>query len=428
LLRGFALIALTLVSGCPKDLKAPSIREIDQAFPLSDRIQAQVPASQNLDIYVDDSGSMRGFVATSRSNYREVLRNILLSATTAQLHTSVYPLSSDQSINSMPLSEIESSAFYGRSDTPLAAVLRKIASRRDHSAILVSDMVLSERGVDNQGLIAALTDLAVQRPEMRLLAFRSDFAGEYFPEAHTGGKPKIAVNVSQSVPSAGRPFYLLVIAPDLPSMTKLADYLLDRLPTLNTFNPVQPPFEIAGVKLIKSTGGPPQWATYSNFLLRNRTQRRFETGYSLNNPVPPGDSVDLGLTLTLAPKIPMRGAAAFELVGERAVWTGQFNSRTSVTIPVSGALSSDQTSMRAVVTLHKPDPGTWDVYRLRIRSGDGNLDVPQWVHDWSTSDDSSVGEVNRTFQLDTLVGTMENVISEREVCGEWLLKVKGGNN
>jgi len=398
---------------------------MDQEFPEPQQTQTQIPASQALDIYVDDSGSMRGFVSTNGSNYLEVLRTLLLSATTAQLHTSVYPLSSDKAINTMPLSTIQSPAFYSGQDTPLATLLRKIGSRRDHTAILVSDMVLSEPGVDNQGLLTALTDLASQQPEMRLVAFRSGFAGKYFPEAHRGGEPWIPVNVSQSVPSAGRPFYLLVIAPDGPSMTKVEDYLLSHLPVLNTFDPAQPAFRVTGINQTEEKSKHPEWTTASKYVIRSGTGRRFETGFSISPSMSPGEALDLRLTLTLDPVVPIRRAAAVELAGERAVWTGQFDERTTVTVPVNGDLSSDEKTMRPVLTIRKPKRGTWDVYRLMVRPGEGNLDLPAWVRDWSTDDDSSTTDANRTFQLDTLVSAMENVITERELCGEWLLKVNG---
>ena len=70
--------------------------------------------------------------------------------------------------------------FYQKQDTPLAALVDKIAGREGHTAILVSDLVQSEPTGDTQGRVAALTKLTVKRPEIRLLSFRSDLSAITF--------------------------------------------------------------------------------------------------------------------------------------------------------------------------------------------------------------------------------------------------------
>lgn len=424
---GVAFFFLLFLCGCHRPT-GPSEADLNKKFPLAEETSSASGASPDLDVYVDDSGSMRGFVKTPHSIYRQVLRSILLSSTNAQLHVSVYPLSSDRSVTSEPFTAIQSESFYTGRDTPLAALLRKIAARPSHTAIVLTDLVQSERGTDNQMLQAALTDLASHKLELRLLAFRSDFAGEYFPEIGTGPK-RMDVRVSQAVPHAGRPFYLLVVAPNTSSMNKADNDILAGLPKLYAFDPSEAPFEISGIKLSKQPEPRKSWAIYTGFKVLVRPARRVESGYTFGRTADAADVVDLPVTLSLHTKLPMHRAERVELMGEIAEWSGSFQSSATTLIPVHGELHQEKggTTMPIVLTVRRPKPTTWDIYRIRVRAGEGNLDVPDWVNEWSTEDDSIVEDANKTFQLSSFVQTLERVISERKTCGEWLLKIHGGD-
>jgi hypothetical protein len=386
------------------------------------------PFDPALDIYIDDSGSMRGFATRQESNYLRVLQGTLLAATAAPFDLNVYPLSSNTSVPPAPISQFSKASFYEKPDTPLVDLVSRIAQKPDHTAIVISDLVQSERqqNRDIQALIRVLRQLVEMRSEIRLFAFRSDFIGDYYPESQSKTAAKLAVDTSQSVPGAGRPFYLLVIAPNSTTMDKLSDYIVSRLYPANSFNPVYPAFEIHSMELTPSGSIKPGWTRYSKFLIQDTDKRIFETSYAVVDPDTHSERIDLPVTVAMSRYAPMRTLEKMEINGKMASWNPQSSEAIPVTIPVSGVLSAESMTVQLRLMLKRPAPLTWDVYRLSLRPGPGNLSVPAWVRDWSTDDDSSASEANKTYRLGLLVQTMENAISERQLCSEWFLKVNGG--
>ena len=421
-----ACAAVFLVAGCAS-APPPTPDKIAQEFPPAQPTEPQRDLASDLDLYVDDSGSMRGFVQSPHANYRVLVGRVLESAAAADLHTSVYAVSSQRVISSLPQEHILSAAFYNGPDTPLAALVRRIAAQPTHVALVISDMVESERGVDNLGLQAALVGLARQMPQVRLLGYRSDYIGPYVPESRISGGARLEINASQSVPNAGRPFYLLAIAPNAASMQRLDQSILDRLPSLQTLDFSQPAFSVKSVSLNSAAGSP--WLKYSNFIRRNHAYDRFEDGFELKKARTGSDTVDLPVSLAIDDRVPVYKVEDLDLAGESAVWDGNFTQRRSVKVPVTGSVSPDGSTLSAVLTLPNPalvddKKANWQVYDLHLNPGAGNLNPPQWVVDWSTEDDSSPRAANRTYHLAGLVKTLETAITEHQACGEWILKIE----
>jgi hypothetical protein len=341
----------------------------------------------------------------------------------------VYPLSSNAAVPAEPMSKFAEASFYNKADTPLVELITRIAAQPEHSAIVISDLVQSERqqSRDIQGLIAVLRQLVEKRSEIRLFAFRSDFTGDYYPESRTKAESKITVDASQNVPGAGRPFYLLVIAPNSTTMEKLSDYIVNRLYPANSFDPAHPALEISEIEITRSGSDKPTWTRYNRFVMRSAERREFDSAYVVVNPDVHSDRIDLPITVTMNQYAPVRRIEAIQIEGKMATWNPQSTAAISTTVPVSpGLWSTDSKTVQLKMKLKRPAPLAWDVYRLYLLPGQGNLEVPTWVRDWSTEDDSSIGEINKTYHLGLLVQTMENAISERQYCGEWTLKVNGG--
>lgn len=431
----FVLLVLLGANGCglfKRIPKPPTQGEIDRVLPSEVCPPPSVCTDNSgtvyssVDIYIDDSGSMRGFVAREQTNYLRVLRATLLAATEAHFEMNVFPLSSKLPVSPEPLSKFGEASFYEKPDTPLTDLIRRIASQPDHAAIVVSDLVQSEKGKDTQGLIAVLKQLVEKRSEIRLLGFRSDFVGNYYPESHLGPNSKISVDVSQSVPHAGRPFYLLVIAPNRGTLQKLSSYVLNRLYPVNSFDPTRAAFEIREISLTPGPSKKPHWARYSRFLIRNEEKRMFESAYAVAQTDPQSQTIDLPITALMSLYAPLRSLEATEVHGRMASWNQIPTEPIPVDIPITGQWGADSKTAKLWLKLRRPAPDSWDVYRVSMRPGQGNLDVPSWVKEWSTEDDSSIDAANKTYRLQSLVQTMENAISEHRVCGEWTLKVNGG--
>ena len=78
----------------------------------------------------------------------------------------------------------------------------RVAATPEHTAIIISDLVQSERThtKDTNSLIKSLARLAAMRPQIRLLAYRSNFAGFYYPEAKHAAKFHLALSQACQVP------------------------------------------------------------------------------------------------------------------------------------------------------------------------------------------------------------------------------------
>lgn len=85
--------------------------------------------------------SMQGY-AVAGSNYTRVLRDVLQSAASAQFNLNVFKFNEKiTSVTDLPVSDLVLPDFYAGKDTPLTALVDRIASTPDHTAIVISDLV-----------------------------------------------------------------------------------------------------------------------------------------------------------------------------------------------------------------------------------------------------------------------------------------------
>ena len=418
--------------GCGTRMQAPDDLAIEESFRPFYGVQPEAQATSDLDIYVDGSMSMRGFVSAQNSNYSQMIREVLQSATAAQFNLNIYKFTSTvTAVTHLPMGQLQTPGFYDGRDTPLAALLNRLADYPSHTAIIISDLVQSEGGVDSLGLVKSLSQLAGRRLQMRLLGYRSSFDGDYYPESRAGGLGQRAfrLTMSQGLPGSGRPFYLFVVAPNGESMKRVDNYVLNRFPAVQTFNPTGPPVSVDNVELQPQGIKEPQWSLYSRLARRETaTARRFDSAFVLTTRTPE-TTVTLPLTFQVQVNVPLRqpGRLSFEAV--RATWSRKtgLGKPAQVEIPVAGELDKGGQRIRLRLAVRKPDPRGWDVYYLKMRAGEANLSVPEWVMDWNTENDAVATNGNRTFLLKLLVQAMANGITERVVFCEYMLKVGKGD-
>ena len=130
--------------------------------------------------------------------------------------------------------------FYSGAETHLTEIFKRIEEhiRRGEITIVVSDMLQSAEDFKQMDLIRELSKLlADRRPEMLLLAFRSGFNGPYYVSMSAGGSYPLRL---QEGPGQGRPFYLLVFAPDQASLEMLRKYALTGVGEEASFQPTLP--------------------------------------------------------------------------------------------------------------------------------------------------------------------------------------------
>jgi hypothetical protein len=425
-----ALVALVAAFwvGCGTRMQAPDDTATEESFRPFYGVQSEAQATSDLDIYVDGSMSMRGYVSAQNSNYSQMIREVLQSATAAQFNLNIYKFTSTiTAVTHLPMGQLQTPGFYDGRDTPLAALLNRLADSPTHTAIIISDLVQSEGGVDSLGLVKSLSQLAGRRLQMRLLGYRSSFDGDYYPESRAGGLGQRAyrLTMSQSLPGSGRPFYLFVVAPNGESMKRVDNYVLNRFPAVQTFNPTGPPVSVDNVELQPQGIKEPQWSLYSRLARRETaTARRLDSAFVLKTSTPE-TAVTLPLTFQVQVNVPLRqpGRLSFEAV--RATWSRKtgLGKPAQVEMPVTGELDKGGQRIRLRLALRKPEPRGWDVYYVKMRAGEANLSVPAWVMDWNTENDAVATNGNRTFLLKLLVQAMANAITERVVFCEYMLKV-----
>jgi len=413
---------------CNSVTAPPSESAVAREFKLPATSDSGGAAVDNLDIYIDGSQSMQGFTAIRQSNFCTMIGEIMLQAEAAQFHLTTYKFASEiTKLDNPSLNQLQSPDFYRGHDTRLAELLRVIGSRPQDSAVIISDLVQSEPGSDSQALVEELAAIGASTRQMDLIAYRSSFDGTYDPEYKSSDHPgKLRLKVSQQVPDQGRPYYLLVIAPNTASLEKIKDHLLAHRPPLREFDATQVPIKIDSITLNGTSPGVASWALYSRFSPVNDGTDAFATGFLWQGADSSPATVDLPVTMQVSSQTPIRQPDRLDLRVDQADWNGNsFGQPRQVAIPLGGSII-DGEHLQLTLTLDKPAKGTWSTYFIRIGSGDGNLDIPQWISAWSTDDDSTLSDGNRTYELRLLALAMVNAISEREESGEWILKIGRG--
>ena len=448
LLLGVVVLTViaTMLCGC-RSLSPPTRNEVD-AFAgteCPDTIPrefvtacAKAPKQDDtptkaMDLYIDGSGSMHGFAVPQASNFRNVVREVIESADDHGFAVTTYKFTSTfTNISGEEISQIEAPQFYNGQDTPLAALINRIASWPNRTSIVISDLVQSEQGLDVQALIRALLQLSSLRPEIRLLAYRSDFDGRYKPEFGGPGTPSIQLKMSQSILGNGRPFYILVVAPNRATMDSVQDNVLNRIPPAQSYDPTAPPLTIRNIKLDGSAAK--NWnegLPFSDALNRAGLPLLNSTFHWTGGDAT-GTSVLLPLVLDITQVLPLRDPNQLNLESYRFVWSGKGRSEPAkIDLVEQGSFDKRHPDSTLYLQLQLPRPqrDAWSVYLIAVRAGDGNLDPPSWVNDWDTEDDSATSFGNRTYQLKVLTECMVHAISEKSVIGVWALDtIEGRRN
>lgn len=261
------------------DPPAPTQAEIEQTFQAEPIGQGQPAASSNadLDVYIDGSQSMQGFTKNSETNFTRKVRQIL-DQSNSGLKTEVVKFSTKmEPIPDYKIQQIISPEFYKGLDTPLRTVLDGIASKSNRMALVISDMVQSDVNSDEVALSRSLTALTQKQLQIDLLAFRSAFNGDYYieslPKIH-GKQQTLELHRSESLPDAGRPFYVLAVAPDRGALERLKRLALRKMEAAKNFSPADSPISVQDLTYSPAAGKPVNWVVQSRSEPPHREDRK----------------------------------------------------------------------------------------------------------------------------------------------------------
>jgi hypothetical protein len=435
LLASFAAVLfLSACSTAPPDWR-PTRDQILTAFEVPP--PAPDPDSRPpLNLYIDTSQSMQGFVAKPASRYCKVVQDLWTQTLSGQYNAQLTKFS--EGFGTLPnvgLAELCSSAFYTGTDTPLSILLARVASdlQSGNLAVIVSDMVQSEATRDQTALIRQLQNaLAQGHPEVLLLGFRSAFDGTYPFEAAPKGH--IPLHLADD-PNQGRPFYVLVFAPTIKDLQTFRRLVLNEVGGEVSFQATEPPLAPQVVRVVGSEDTSAVWQRNSKTIPLpgySPAANIIDFFQEMRNPPSTGSSLEL----KYVNKVNMRPHSLPDLrmTAEKATFQrGRHpiqRQPVEMQILFSGKLEPSKTQTVELFAtysgLPRPAPGTWDVYHIEISAGAGNLDAPAWVDDWSTPNDSSAAEGNRTFNLKPFILAMVRAMSENAVFSDHFIALGRG--
>jgi len=434
----FIAVACTGSTGCSRRTsiaRPPDLETVKHVFDSRQQSNDEPAAAfKDLDLYIDASMSMRGFVHDPETKFKGVLQNLFESAVANQYRVARFRFSGPIiDITGQTTGSLMLESFYNGVDTPLGRLLTGFAdpNKDERVSVVLSDLIQSDVGTEESALIQGIQTLLSKHREIALLGFRSSFNGPYYVEG-----PRTSSTVSpytlrlpQTLPNTGRPFYILVIAPNRPSYELLFNTVLRHLGFLESFVPTDMPVNIDEIRFDPLDRNNPNWRKYGSAQkqeMRNGA-RRFYTSY-LTADRAAGSDGSLRLKLQAQLRLELESPAKIDFEAHKASFrNAKAGSVEEVAIQPTVQMGNSGSALTFNVAYRPTSPpkGGWDVYRVQMRAGIGNAVVPSWLTAWNTNSDSSSTNGNKTYRLNLLGEALVRSISEKVVFCEHYVVITG---
>lgn len=437
-----AASAVLWLAGCGDFTEPPSppgsgevVRRFDaSSAPLPGGVAATDP-QRRIFLYVDSSASMKGFVAQPPSTYWQALNFVMDRISTAKYELNVHQFSDRVTkLDNRSAASILSPSFYSGTETAFPLVFDHIAreTRQQDIAIVVSDFVQSGRTGDQRALVTAFQKLTAKKPAILLLAFRSAFQGTYYVEGRKIAGSTIQLNLDGRAPDRARPFYVLLIAGSASGLEDARNLLLPDIGADEEFEPSKPALTLTATEFLPPNSGElPVWNAYrpvEKLPLKSGTSIEVLSFLEVAPPV--AEPTRLRLQLQCDSECAASALRAPERLYFEITRSSQKLGKWSAVEPMdlsSHALfSSDRKHLIVDYAFPRPQPLSWDAYRVRILPGVANVRSPLWVDEWTTSEDGTSRLGHRTFKLDLFVEAMIRSIQEQIPISEHYLLLGRG--
>ena len=399
-------------------------------------------------LYVDASESMKGYVSAGETNYPATIERLLERLAAAQYPLVAFQFSGgEKRLDSVQASKLKSPDFYSGGDTPLSKIVGRMADSVEAGriAVLVSDMVQSDPLHERVDLIRALARLANANSEILLIGCRSGFKGKYFVETYPKTTP-LNLNIPDDQ-ELGRPFYFLIGGPLGVGMQKFKDKVLNPVfeqRKVQMFAPSEQAlsfgkeWKVLGVGPKESvwsrrTQAAPAEKTrgvlWESFTHKGGTAAeaplRVESKMTVRSPLRNfsrlGYSIDKGSFKAVGKDGKHGPGEAREHVDRRPECELQNPDKKWIKCSEAERLAAGEYGVRLTFPFTIPARNSWDVYRVKITAGDGNLRPPAWISAWSTNTDRTVQDGSKTLYLEVLGESLVNGISENIVIMDRLI-------
>jgi hypothetical protein len=393
--------------------------------------------ARRLHLYVDASGSMKGFVGRPSSDYSRVLTYLLDDAATAGYDLSAFGFANRISapLGNVGAETILKPGFYSGGETSFPDLFERIVREYEEGAVsvVVSDLVQSGRTGDQRALILAFQQLARKHPEVLLLALRSSFEGRYFVEgARTGSS--FFLSLDGSTAEKSRPFYIVVIAPSRSDLDEARRFLLFDLHGYEEFDASSPGLKLSGGEYLSpGDGAVPVWNVYNAaepLPVHSAIPRSLLSFLEISPPAKSKSLLRVRFAIEDAKDSRSGGLRSPRDLGfdvRSTSWrNGKWKPAEETDIAPEALLGDGGKSLTMSYSLPRPDPFVWDLYRVRLMPGAGNLRLPDWFEEWTTLDDSLPMWGNRTLKLELFLEAMTRSLREQVPLSEHYLLLGRG--
>jgi len=379
------------------------------------------PPAGAIRFFVDCSAGMKGFVAPQRSgqpsNYIRVLETL---AKTTSYETAWHCAGANPTSN-LAASTLLQAGTYQASSHSLGALIDtteqpEVQIAKPSIDVIVSDLAGSEN-VDAAGALARdLKKFSEQKRQLLLWAFRSSYSGDYKAASFACQGSTVQLREGQTLPGLGRPFYLLISAPDAASLASWMESFSKVLLPSAEFVLAKPPVALSDLDTAAAGKSDPGSA-----------------GQTGKNWLPNVVHAVAGAEKDVTSGFTVRRYSAFTFDTSNSV-TVEFPWKAEFSIPVeAGGLLENIKIIKSEVKAWPPrgpddivpaddhdlkvefveDPkhrdhlsykatfplqGTrWRVYRIALSVVDNT--VPKWMSEWTAADDCDEVRGNRTIDL-----------------------------
>ncbi len=380
---------------------------------------------------------MKGFTTLPYSEYHSVLEAVLDQAATADYELTAFRFADDVAKRSVSPTMLQDAAFYDGKKTSFVRLCEHIEKDRAPGkvSLVLTDLVQSELVEDQRALARAFAGLARNGFKVTLLGFRSAFVGTYWVESHPAKGSRLALNLRGAPAEEARPFYLLMIAPTAQDLAEARRDLIADLKAANEYAASDLAIAVEKVELGMLPGIPVRlWSAYSEPIIEDAEEggsRILYQVFDFGSASDRDEEIRLRFLVTEESEVPASrlrtGRGVTVEVEARSFAQGTWSTREVKRDSVEVQLPGGDRVMEVVVRAARPQPGSWDVYRIRLSPGSRNLYSPSWVADWNTNDDRTRAMAHRTLNLDLFVEALKTSITEKTPFIDLFLQVGRGD-
>jgi hypothetical protein len=404
-------VLAALCAACPA--RSPNGTVPPWDYSLSDIVPPQEPVSPSIsvDLYVDSTVSMQGFVGFTDSELVSFIKDLEGSVRTGWKETTVHYFKFGSTVAEWPrdrfVAGVSSLPFYSEHGIAETTNIDALIAKADasHVSLVVTDLFQNEGDV-NAMVDAIKRGFVVKGIPVGMLPVPSQFSGTVY-DAKT---PPYKYASNAADPTTYRAFYLLMFGREA-DLEHLVDVLgqarkVDgRLFTLLTRRPVR-----------QHRATVPRESLSKNLvLLKVANLHPNEVHLDYNGT---GDGTFLAqIEIEQHPAAPQLALDRLGVTIVRRTMPRRAGDLPGPEMPatdlmINGPLVVSGTRLTIPLRLQLPDPAGVYVYRIDLRTPSvGAFAVPRWVGDWSTDNPTPTSEPNKTINLTRFVGGLEQAAS-----------------